>query len=82
MKINVKDVQYRQGREQAARLAVKAALLVLHQEFEFGVGRASRFMQAWGDIMLQLKCDGNDMCVLDDALRRIGFEAFEKEKMI
>lgn len=80
MKINVKDVQYRKGREQAARLAIKAALLVLHQDFEFGVGRASRFMQAWGDIMLQLKCDGNDMCVLDDALRRIGFEAFENEE--
>lgn len=82
MKINVKDVQHRQGREQAARLAVKAALLVLHQEFEFGVGRASRFVRAWADIMLQLKCDGNDMYVLDDALRRIGFDCFDGEKLI
>ena len=82
MKINVRETLHRQQREQSARLAVKATLLVLHQEFGFGVGRASRFMQAWEDIMLQLKCDGNDMCVLDDALRRIGFEAFEGEKLI
>lgn len=82
MKINVREALHRKQREQAARLAVKAALLVLHQDFEFGVGRASRFMQAWGDIMLQLKCDGNDMAVLDDALRQIGFDCFKEERLI
>lgn len=82
MKINVRETLHRQQREQSARLAVKAALLVLHQEFGFGADRASRFVQAWTDIMLQLKCDGNDMYVLDDALHRIGFDCFEGERLI
>lgn len=82
MKINVQEVQHRSQREQAVRLAMKATMLVLHQDFGFGVDRAGRFIQAWSEIMNQLKCDGNDMAVLDDALRQIGFDCFKEERLI
>ena len=82
MKINVQEVQHRQEREQSVRLAIKSAMLVLHQDFGFGADRAGRFIQAWAEIINQLKCDGNDMAVLDDALQQIGFDCFEKEKLL
>ena len=55
MKINVQEVQHRSQREQAVRLAMKATMLVLHQDFGFGVDRAGRFIREWAEMMNQLK---------------------------
>ena len=48
----------------------------------FWIDRAVRCLQACSEIMHHLNCDGNDMSVLDDALRQIGFDCFKEERLI